>query len=324
MPTTTTMIIRPPPPQSIARTRGVAAAVLKDARHLSSTPSSNRRNKTETNQHNAVHEHEPWWSLSSLHKRVATAIASTLPDESLTAVHNSLTEKLKEVDSHKSVSINEAIVSARAREAHHQSSAAAALVNNGIANNRNNHTANQLHMSMIPNENQKQLEQEIERRALEKAQERMQLELQAMKEQLKRKESDRIAKELQERKRIELEYQRELAFVKWKEDADVERQMEEEEERIVNGDQGDQEKMNGIESNVKVDAIEIETLDKATLLNNLHSTAAESLQDHHPILGPQIAQLPYKRIHLTAASTLASLPVYEKQRAYRHDVSYYT
>ena len=41
--------------------------------------------------------------------------------------------------------------------------------------------------------------------------------------------------------------------------------------------------------------------------------------DDHPILGPQIATLPYKRVHLTPASTLASIPVYERQRAYRHD-----
>lgn len=39
----------------------------------------------------------------------------------------------------------------------------------------------------------------------------------------------------------------------------------------------------------------------------------------HPVLGPEVASLPYKRIHLTPASTLASLPVYEDQRAYRHD-----
>ena len=36
-------------------------------------------------------------------------------------------------------------------------------------------------------------------------------------------------------------------------------------------------------------------------------------------MGPQIARLPYKRVHLTPASTLASIPVYERQRAYRHD-----
>jgi hypothetical protein len=41
--------------------------------------------------------------------------------------------------------------------------------------------------------------------------------------------------------------------------------------------------------------------------------------DDHPILGPQIATLPYKRVHLTPVSTLASIPVYERQRAYQHD-----
>ena len=36
-------------------------------------------------------------------------------------------------------------------------------------------------------------------------------------------------------------------------------------------------------------------------------------------MGPQIARLAYKRVHLTPASTLASIPVFERQRAYRHD-----
>ena len=49
------------------------------------------------------------------------------------------------------------------------------------------------------------------------------------------------------------------------------------------------------------------------------STKAPSSAHHHPILGPQLAQLPSKRIHLTPAHNLAPIPVYEKQRAYRHD-----
>ena len=39
----------------------------------------------------------------------------------------------------------------------------------------------------------------------------------------------------------------------------------------------------------------------------------------HPILGPQIVRLPYKRVHPTPSLTLALIPVYERQHAYRHD-----
>eukprot|EP00590_Aulacoseira_subarctica_P010656 CAMPEP_0172417084 /NCGR_PEP_ID=MMETSP1064-20121228/3592_1 /TAXON_ID=202472 /ORGANISM="Aulacoseira subarctica , Strain CCAP 1002/5" /LENGTH=424 /DNA_ID=CAMNT_0013155175 /DNA_START=8 /DNA_END=1282 /DNA_ORIENTATION=- len=41
--------------------------------------------------------------------------------------------------------------------------------------------------------------------------------------------------------------------------------------------------------------------------------------DHHPILGPAIADLGYKRIHLVNGSILSTIPVWEKQRTYRHD-----
>ena len=202
-------------------------------------------------------------------------------------MHESLSKKLNEADSHKSVSINEAIVSAQAREAHHQSSTSSP--NNGLVNANN--TSSQL--------KQKQFEKEIEQRALEKAQERMELELKAMKEQLQRKEKERMQKISIERDRIEREHKKEfqLAYQKWKSDAakDLLQQEEEKEETI-----------NGLDEK----AVEGEGLKEDTINNT---------DDHHPILGLQIANLPYKRVHLTSAATLASLPVYEKQRAYRHD-----
>jgi len=40
---------------------------------------------------------------------------------------------------------------------------------------------------------------------------------------------------------------------------------------------------------------------------------------HHPILGPTLVDLGYKRIHLASAQTLSSIPIWEKQRIYRHD-----
>ena len=221
------------------------------------------------------------------HNTRATIIATSLPDESLSAVHESLSKKLNEADSHKSVSINEAIVSAQAREAHHQSNISSP--NNGLVNG--NTTSSQF--------KQEQLEKEIEQRALEKAQERMELELKAMKEQLQRKEKERMQKESIERDRIEREHKKEfqLAYQKWKSDAAKELLQQEKEIE-------EKKDTNGVDEKV----LEGEGLKQAT--NN---------HDHHPILGPQIAALPYKRVHLTSAATLASLPVYEKQRAYRHD-----
>lgn len=227
--------------------------------------------------------------LSTYHNTRATIIATSLPDESLSAVHESLSKKLSAADSHKSVSINEAIVSAQAREAHHQSINISP--NNGLVNG--NTTSSQL--------KQKQLEKEIEQRALKKAQERMELELKAMKEQLQRKEKERMQKESIERDRIERDHKKEfqLAYQKWKSDAAKELLQQQREEET-------KETMNGVDKEV----VEGEGLKEDTISNN---------DDHHPILGPQIANLPYKRVHLTSAATLASLPVYEKQRAYRHD-----
>lgn len=132
-------------------------------------------------------------------------------------------------------------------------------------------------------EKQKKIEKEIEQRALKMAQERMELELLALKEQLKRKEEERIRLEKEQLlEKREIERQREVAFTKWQEQVVKERQQER------------------------------EAFDHSHTVKQQHNQT-------HPILGPLIAQLPYKRVHLTSASKLASLPVYEKQRAYRHE-----
>ncbi|KAL7431645.1 hypothetical protein ACHAXH_003395, partial [Discostella pseudostelligera] len=218
--------------------------------------------------------------------------------ESLSDVHHVLSKKLNEADSHKSVSINEAIVSARAREAFHQSSKPFATLNDTLSENSPSH------QSILQKESI--LKEEIEQRALEKARERMQLELQAIQEQLKRKEEERIQQMKQEQERKEREYHREIAFEKWKANAEKERQQEEKERR--------QHEVNNVN-----DA----TMNQHSQHLATHTSASSPHQPNipppHPILGPQIAHLRYKRIHLTLASTLASLPVYEKQRVYRHD-----
>ena len=57
-----------------------------------------------------------------------------------------------------------------------------------------------------------------------------------------------------------------------------------------------------------------------------HETASSSTtekeeigEDHHPLLGAPLVDLGYKRIHVASAKTLASIPVWKKQRIYRHD-----
>ena len=40
--------------------------------------------------------------------------------------------------------------------------------------------------------------------------------------------------------------------------------------------------------------------------------------DVHPVLGPVVANLGYKRIHRVSAKALSDIPVWEKQRVYRH------
>ena len=230
-------------------------------------------------------------------------IATSLPEESLSDVHHVLSKKLSEADSHKSVSINEAIVSARAREAYHQSSKPLATLNGTVIHNSSSHSSS-IEKKML-------LKEEIEQRALEKARERMQLELQAMKEQLQRKEEERIQQLKEEQEKKEREYHREIAFEKWKANAEKERQQEVEEQRQHNA--------NSInDATMKRTAQQIPTSDIHTSTSSFKSHQKNTVR-HHPILGPQIAHLPYKRVHLTPASTLASLPVYEKQRVYRHD-----
>lgn len=46
---------------------------------------------------------------------------------------------------------------------------------------------------------------------------------------------------------------------------------------------------------------------------------SEIIEEEHPILGPTILDLGYKRIHVTSAKNLLAIPIWEKQRTYRHD-----
>lgn len=244
-------------------------SLAPDRRYLSSQP---RRKESSTK------DGEPWWSLSSLHKRVATVLATSLPDSYRSDLHKSLSDSLSEEDSHKSHSVNEAIVSAQAREASAKHKSTSASI-----------TTDQMQLEWL--EKQKELETEIEQRALEKAQERIKLELVAMQEQMKRQEEE-------QRKKLEIEMQRKIAFEQWQND------VKREQERQLHQNEGQQQHPKKIEDHKPDD---------------VSSVQPEQEVEIHPILGQQLADLSYKRIHLMSASTLASLPVYEKQRAYRHD-----
>jgi hypothetical protein len=94
------------------------------------------------------------------------------------------------------------------------------------------------------------------------------------------------------RKRLEsdLELQRrQIAFEKWKSDLELEKQRQH------------AEAQGGEESAVVTT-----------------SSAVEALGDH-PILGPTICDLGHKRVYITSIERLSSLPVWEKQRFFRHE-----
>jgi hypothetical protein len=205
-------------------------------------------------------------------------LATSLPDSYRSDLHQSLSASLNEDDSHKSHSVNEAIVSAQAREASSKHKLSGASIQ-----------TDQLQLEWL--EKQKKLEEEIEQRALEKAKERIQLELLAMQEQMKRQEDE-------QRKKLEVEMQRKVAFEQWQKTVGKEK------ERIQQKDQEQHRQLEEESASPAADDISVDDTKHTEI---------------HPILGQKLADLSYKRIHLMSAATLASLPVYEKQRAYRHD-----
>lgn len=52
--------------------------------------------------------------------------------------------------------------------------------------------------------------------------------------------------------------------------------------------------------------------------SKMGESTVEEILGEHPILGPVISDLGYKRIHLTSSRALAAIPVWKKQRIYRH------
>lgn len=114
--------------------------------------------------------------------------------------------------------------------------------------------------------------------------------------------------EIAARERIESDImiqKRQIAFEAWKKNIADAAIAAEAEKKLKKGDSDD--------ATVVVNPTVVQDVDKDTKV----------VQDEdifpHPILGPCLLDLGYKRLHVVKASSLAAIPVWEKQRIYRHD-----
>ena len=69
---------------------------------------------------------------------------------------------------------------------------------------------------------------------------------------------------------------------------------------------------------VEAEVTEEETLQQEQPTENLTEEPPVSIGSDHPVLGSAIADLGYKRVHVTSVASLKSLPIWQKQRAFRH------
>lgn len=58
-------------------------------------------------------------------------------------------------------------------------------------------------------------------------------------------------------------------------------------------------------------------VDVATEVNGTNTQNEH--EEHHPVLGEVVADFGFKRLHVVSSKTLANIPVWKKQRIYRHD-----
>jgi len=54
-------------------------------------------------------------------------------------------------------------------------------------------------------------------------------------------------------------------------------------------------------------------------MNAENNNALQEEEHHHPLLGEVVADFGFKRLHVVPAKTLSNIPVWKKQRIYRHD-----
>jgi len=98
------------------------------------------------------------------------------------------------------------------------------------------------------------------------------------------------------------------------EDKIIQRAQHAMEQRIMN-DLVIQERQQALERWKRELKVEEEQEEKATSTPMVQ----EPKETTHPILGPMLHDLGYKRIHITSAKALSAIPIWSQQRSYRHD-----
>jgi hypothetical protein len=109
--------------------------------------------------------------------------------------------------------------------------------------------------------------------------------------------------EVAARERIEsdiLLQRRQIAFEQWK-------------KQLATAEEEKQKKQADPQSSV------MEAVKVADEVNSVDNSTEDEELPPHPILGQCVLDLGYKRLHVVKAQALAAIPVWEKQRIYRHD-----
>jgi hypothetical protein len=111
------------------------------------------------------------------------------------------------------------------------------------------------------------------------------------------------------RERIEsdlLLQKRRIAFNQWKIDLEKVKTKEDKEAKAISGE-------------IVANKVPSNDAQRASELNGFDHLAPNYEPLAHPILGPCFLDVGYKRYHVVRAQALAAIPVWEKQRIYRHD-----
>jgi len=76
-----------------------------------------------------------------------------------------------------------------------------------------------------------------------------------------------------------------------------------------------------VEADLKIQQQRAAALEKwkADVAQETNAQVVKEEADHHPVLGQVVADFGFKRLHVVSAKTLANIPVWKKQRIYRHD-----
>lgn len=128
-------------------------------------------------------------------------------------------------------------------------------------------------------------------------------------EEVERATTARIKSELA------IQKQRELDFAKWKEQVDAEKAAM----KTISSDSTEEPSSSVVANAVMNDAPHGEENPTATALIQERRMEEQPFTDHHPVLGRCLVDLGYKRVHITTAHALSAIPVWKKQRIYRHD-----